>query len=690
MVNMPEILAPAGSKEQLIAAASCGADAVYLGGAVLNARRGADNFDHCEMKQAVEYCHVRGMKVHLALNTVVLPKEEAAARHMLQTACAIGIDAVIINDMGLAAFARKNAPEMPLHASTQMSVHNLSGVRALEELGFSRVVLAREMSRDEIAAITENTTIETEVFIHGALCMCVSGQCYMSSIIGERSGNRGMCAQPCRLPFYVAQKGLCGLSLKDLSLVEKMNDLRELGVSSVKIEGRMKRPEYVAAAVTACRAAREGRLVDTNTLQSVFSRAGFTQGYYNAKRGSEMFGTRGKEDVVAADGVLKGLAQLYLHEMPRVGLSGELTLRSGEAIALKLHDSDGNEAFAAGMLPEIAVNKPTTDEMLRRALEKLGGTPYRIDDVKINCEDGLAVPVSAVNELRRTVLDGITKQRACLKPVTFVPENSGVNAGEEVYSQKLPDTPPLYGRFAKAEQLPDADALAKLDLIVLPVKEAAKVLDWEIIKKLAGELPRIDFENYAGCEEALSQLKQRGIKRIFAGNLGGIWFAKQHGFTPVGDWGLNVTNAAALDAYAELGCEAVTASYELNLNDVKHIRGAVPFGMLGYGYLPLMIMRNCPVKNEKSCMECKGKAKMYDRLGNSFVVGCGGEKKLTEVYNCLPLYLADRLPELRGTGFVTLYFTTEEKAECARVINEYKSGGERENKTRGLYYRSLQ
>ncbi|MEG2372140.1 MAG: peptidase U32 family protein [Hydrogenoanaerobacterium sp.] len=242
MFNMPEILAPAGSKEQLIAAASCGADAVYLGGAVLNARRGADNFDDCEMEQAVEYCHVRGMKVHLALNTVVLPKEEAAARHMLQTACAIGIDAVIINDMGLAAFARKNAPEMPLHASTQMSVHNLSGVRALEELGFSRVVLAREMSRDEIAAITENTTIETEVFIHGALCMCVSGQCYMSSIIGERSGNRGMCAQPCRLPFYVAQKGLCGLSLKDLSLVEKMNDLRELGVSSVKIEGRMKRP----------------------------------------------------------------------------------------------------------------------------------------------------------------------------------------------------------------------------------------------------------------------------------------------------------------------------------------------------------------------------------------------------------------------------------------------------------------
>ena len=689
MVKMPktlEILAPAGSEQQLLAAAACGTDAVYMGGTVLNARRSAANFDDTAMAAAVEYCHVRGIKVHLALNTIVLPREIDDAQKMLQTACAIGIDAIIVQDIGLAELVRRAAPDMPLHASTQMAVHNLAGAQALEALGFSRVVLAREMSRAEIAQVIEGTALETEVFVHGALCMSVSGQCYMSSIIGERSGNRGLCAQPCRLPFYIDQKGACELSLKDLSLVEKLDDLRQLGVTSVKIEGRMKRPEYVAAAVTACLAAREGKTVDVDTLQAVFSRSGFTQGYYNDARGNEMFGTRSKDNVVSADGVLKGLAQLYRKERPRVALSGSLKLRANENISLTLSDEDGNMAVASGECPQQALNKPTTPEMLQRALEKLGGTPYYLGDVIIDCGEGLAMPVSAVNELRRTALESITKQRAQPKPTTFLPLNAGLKAADTC---EVTLTGAIRTRFSTAQQMP-IEQLKEVDIVILPVAEAVKVTDKAVLAKLVAELPRIDFENYKSCLPALAKLKESGVTRLIAGNLGGVWLAKQMGFMPLGDWGLNITNHLALNAYASLGCENVTASYELNFNDIKKLGGAVPYGIVAHGYLPLMITRNCPVRNEQSCGVCGGKVKMYDRLGNAFTVSCSGGKKLAEIYNCTPLYLADRLPELASFAFITLYFTTEGQEECAKVISEYKHGGEREKKTRGLYYRNLQ
>ena len=282
-----ELLAPAGNLESLLAAVHSGADAVYFGYGELNARRNAKNFDEQSLAEASRICKERGVKMHMTVNTMVYDREYEAVLRTLEIACKYGIDALIVQDLGVAALVRRAAPEMPLHASTQLTVHNVSGAWQAKELGFSRVVLAREMSRSEIAAITCTVPIETEVFVHGALCMCVSGQCYMSSVIGERSGNRGLCAQPCRLPFASGRKGDSGyaLSLKDLSLARRVRELSELGVDSFKIEGRMKRPEYVAAAVSQFKQALRGEQADLDLMAAVFSRSGFTQGYFDGKLG---------------------------------------------------------------------------------------------------------------------------------------------------------------------------------------------------------------------------------------------------------------------------------------------------------------------------------------------------------------------------------------------------------------------
>lgn len=689
-----EILAPAGGREQLTAAVVCGAHAVYLGGVSLNARRGAAGFEGEALREAVEYCHIHGVKVHLTLNTVVLEKELPEAMDFVKTICELGVDAVIVQDLGLARLIRAHAPDLPLHASTQMAVHNLSGAKQLEALGFARVVLAREMSYAEIARVVQGTRLETEVFVHGALCMCMSGQCYMSAIIGERSGNRGLCAQPCRLPFYMHEKGRCDLSLKDLSIVEQLQELRELGVTSVKIEGRMKRPEYVAAAVTACKNALAQEPLQLERLQSVFSRSGFTAGYYNAQLGNDMFGTRQKEDVVSATKVLGELAQLYRKEEPRVALRASFALSADKPAQLTLEDEDGNTATAQGECPQVALNKPTTQEMVGQSLNKLGGTPYYMESLDIVCGDDLMLPVSQLNVLRREAVEAITAKRAQAQAIDYhetqaTPQIRNNSQGNADMSAGTTRATRLRARFAKAEQIP----LALVDVfeaLILPVREAAKITDPLLLRKLVVELPRVSFEDYRDIQPALAVIKARGVTRALAGNIGGLWFAKQQGFTVKADFALNITNSSALAQVAELGCEDATVSFELNLNNIKHLVKHISCGIIGYGYLPLMLTRNCPVKLESNCTSCTGIAHMKDRLGNSFAVGCGGEKKYAEVYNHVPLYLADRLPELAWLSFLTLYFTTETQQECARITHEYQYGGKRENLTRGLYYRNIQ
>ena len=416
-----ELLAPAGNLESLLAAVHSGADAVYFGYGELNARRNAKNFDEQSLAEASRICKERGVKMHMTVNTMVYDREYEAVLRTLEIACKYGIDALIVQDLGVAALVRRAAPEMPLHASTQLTVHNVSGAWQAKELGFSRVVLAREMSRSEIAAITRTVPIETEVFVHGALCMCVSGQCYMSSVIGERSGNRGLCAQPCRLPFASGRKGDSGyaLSLKDLSLARRVRELSELGVDSFKIEGRMKRPEYVAAAVSQFKQALRGEQADLDLMAAVFSRSGFTQGYFDGKLGPEMFGTRQKEDVLAGQKVLKSLNDLASKDVPRVGVDFAFSMKADEPVTLTASDGEGHRATVQGEPPQAALKAPTNEELVRRSLEKTGGTFYYLNSLAAELGEGLICPASQLNALRRQALDGLTAQRGQILPKPF-------------------------------------------------------------------------------------------------------------------------------------------------------------------------------------------------------------------------------------------------------------------------------
>ena len=402
MEKHAEILAPAGGEAQLRAAVLCGADAVYLGLRGFNARAGAENFDENTLPQTVGWCHARGVRVYVTLNTLVTDRELPQWLHSLDAVAAAGVDGVLVQDLGLAKIIRQRYPTLPLHASTQMTIHNLAGARLLEEMGFAQVVLARELSKEEIAAICAGTSMRCEVFVHGALCMSVSGQCYLSSVLGERSGNRGRCAQPCRLDFKSHGRGYA-LSLKDLTLTDRLRELEALGVASFKIEGRLKRPEYVAAAVTACRQSLAGEVPDLETLQSVFSRSGFTDGYYTARRDLTMFGTRTREDAAAAAAVLGKLSALTRNEVGRLPVDMVLTMAPGEPATLAVTDGT-HRVEVAGEVPQTALTRPTDEELAHRALEKCGGTPFYLQNLTCHIGEGLMLPLSALNRLRAAAL----------------------------------------------------------------------------------------------------------------------------------------------------------------------------------------------------------------------------------------------------------------------------------------------
>lgn len=399
---MIEILAPVGGDEQLKAAVRCGADAVYFGMGNFNARRNADNFSDENLAQVIKYCHDREVKVYITINTIVKPSELADMKRAVDLAIDAGADSLIVQDMAVFSYAKGR---IHLAASTQMAVHNVAGAKLAKEMGFDRVVLARELSLKEIAEINSKVDVETEVFVHGAHCMSVSGNCYVSSMIGGRSGNRGLCAQTCRLGWKCEGSEYC-LSLKDLSYMTHIAQLIDAGVSSFKIEGRMKRPEYVAASVTALKDAIAGREPDMKTLQSVFSRSGFTDGYLTGKRDSSMFGHRTKEDVVAADGVLKDLAKLYERETYQRPVDMTLVVKEGVPAKLTCVSGD-RKSSVTGPVPEKAIKMPIDFEYAKKSLSKTGGTVYVLDKLVCDIDEGLMLPASALNAMRREALDAL-------------------------------------------------------------------------------------------------------------------------------------------------------------------------------------------------------------------------------------------------------------------------------------------
>ncbi len=683
-----EILSPAGSYEALVAGVRSGANAVYLGTDSFNARMKADNFSGEKLRQAIDYCHARGVKVHITLNTLICDDEMEKAVETVKTICSLGADAVIVQDLGLASLIKAMAPNLDRHASTQMSVGTPAGVALLQDLGYKRVVLPRELSKGEIREIRNNTKVELEIFVHGALCMCVSGQCYMSSMFGGRSGNRGLCAQPCRLPFSVTGGTGHDLSLKDLSLTGKAYEIKDLGISSLKIEGRMKRPEYVSAAVRSVKSSLEGNLSDdlSEKLRAVFSRSGFTEGYFESKLGRDMFGIRQKEDVTASTNkVLTELSRVYEKEVPLIPVCFYLSVLEKEAVSLSA-SAMGKTCFVSDeTIPEKAISKPLTKESLAERISKCGGTQFYAEKVEVDLDEGLIVAASVINNLRRKALEELENKLAAVKAVSFT--------DKEIKSAPHNVKTPLkfHIRVANKEQIPHN--LKNVENLYLPLtidENSVETLKNSCVT-LGVEVPRGLFGHEKAVEALLLKAKAMGINIAYCGTLDGLAIAKKLGFEIHTGFSMNVTNSLSVDVLEGLGVKFLTLSPELTLSRLSEIGGRVPRGIIAYGRLPLMLTRNCPVKNGKSCGDCKSSSYLTDRLGKKFPVVCN--MGFSEILNSTPVYMADRLKEIENMDCITFYFTKEKPELCEAILEAYRRGAalkEGSSYTRGLYYRGAE
>ena len=703
-----ELLAPAGGQEALVAAVQSGADAVYMGFGAFNARRSARNFSDEEFRAAVSYCHLRGVKVYLTLNTLVTDRELPLLAEEARVASACGVDAILVQDWGVLDTLRSLIPDVPLHASTQMSLHTLSGVKESARLGVARAVLARELSREEIAEICQNSPIEIETFVHGALCMCYSGQCEMSAVIGRRSGNRGACAQPCRLPYGFSGKANAHpLSLKDACLAPFVPEMQDTGVACLKIEGRMKRPEYVAAVTEIyARLLREHRAPTTDEqkkLALAFSRDGFTEGYYRGVRGREMFGTRPENARWPEDWFGELRARYEKEDLRLVPLTFDCTIRAGEPMRLRAEDADGHTLTVTGNVPEAARNRALTAEEVEARLKKTGGTAFTVDFCAVTLDDGLAVSAGALNALRREALSQMEALRTAApqrRAFGFVPPTPVKNSAEK---------PLLTVSLHRAAQLSEALIALSPARVYLPVEL----------------LPQLDLAPYRGRtdffallpriyrtqdEPILRALLEDGVKKGVTGvsiaNLGHLSLVRRLDATLHGDWALNVYNSAALAFWKEEGLSSACVSFELRDAQIRDLSKCLPCEAIVYGRLPLMVTENCLNANESGCRyfterpasvpadgACASAPELTDRRGEHFPVlrawGCR-----SEIENGKILYLADKARDWQSLGlrYACLRFTTESPEDCVRMLRAYQ--GETvdapENITRGLFYRGAE
>ena len=682
-----EILAPVGSEEMLRAAVFSGADAVYLGFSGFNARTGAGNFDADSLQEAVRFCHARGVAVHVALNTTVYGTELSALEQAIRAVAASGADAVICQDLAVATLIGKIAPQLPRHGSTQMSVHTLQGALELQELGFTRVVLARELSLPEVEQITRHCGIETECFVHGALCMCVSGQCYLSAFLGGRSGNRGSCAGPCRLPFEAnaLPEGKPGrlhhLSLKDNSVIDKLDQLQAIGVASAKIEGRLRTPEYVAAAVSACLAGREGRAYDRDLLKNAFSRSGFTSGYLDGKIDGTMFGVRSEADAELTKKTLPALRELYRRERSRVPVRMKLEIEEGGE-KLTVTDADGNKAFAYGDFePQPARADPT--ESLKRSLAKTGGTPFAAENIEVEMDDGpWFVPGSTVNELRREALDALLKKREVLRPWPVQDVEL-----EPLPQRTLPPHRTLRARFERWDQVPE-QALSGVEYLILPIAQADRVpREWR--GKTLLELPRVMFGKLEeDTARRVAATQDAGFAGYEVSNIAHLRLCR--GLPMSGGFGLNVTNQVAAQFYADNGLGSVLILPETKDSDIStiaptHAGKPVPTGVLVYGHMPLMVTRACPLQNIHDCAHCDKTGVLTDRKAKKFPVRCG--MGVRTIYNPVPIYMGDK-PGALTVDYGVAYFTLESREEAAAILDNLRVHAPFEGDfTRGLYFK---
>lgn len=665
---MSELLSPAGDIDALRAAISGGADAVYLGLTEFSARAGAGNFDADALRTARTKCDRAGVKIYVTLNTLLFDRELPRLQEAVRLLCEVGVDGVIVQDLAVAEAVHRLAPSLPLHGSTQMTVHSLSGAKALEKMGFVRVVLARELSLDQIRHIVRNTTLETEVFVHGALCMCYSGHCYFSSVIGQKSGNRGRCAQPCRLPYG----GGYPLSLKDLCALEHLDALRQMGVTSFKIEGRLKSPEYVALVTRAYAERLAGRTVSPElrkALTDIFSRDGFTDGYLTEQVGKAMFGTKQKTEF--AD--YKSAVALAERQKPFKRFSLSVTLKAPiDAPSEWIFDDGHHTVTLTGPAAGRAATRPLTRESLFEKLDKLTDTPYVLRAVTLEGEDAF-LPVSALNDMRKKGIEALDGMRHTA-PIAFteaapapLPAGSGKGGTELLFrSAQGFDRQADYSDFRR---------------VWLPIP---------LLSLYEGDNRGAVIDHFCSDDELtgiMQTLQVQHITDVLVGNIGHIAPLKAAGFAVWGDYALNITNSQALARYAAMGLAGATLSFELSLPQIRDLQLSLPTALICYGRLPLMTFRNCAMKNLGFCRHHDGYGHLTDRKGETFLLECRADCGNT-LYNAVPLFLEQS--RLRDGITARLEFTDETPEQVRDIIHCFATGAKPARRTtRGLYLRGI-
>ena len=694
---MLELLAPAGSMEALRAAVQNGADAVYLGCGAFNARQSAKNFTPQTLVDAIKYCHVRGVQVHLTLNTLVSDREMTEAAELIRYAAQNNIDAFIVQDLGVVQLCRQIAPGVPIHGSTQMTVHSLPGVLLCAAMGIKRVVLSRELSREEIRYICANSPIEIEVFVHGALCMCYSGQCYMSAMIGGRSGNRGRCAQPCRQSYgYTHWQEKYPLSLKDNCLIPYLRELQEMGVVSLKLEGRMKRAEYVATVTAVYRKALDEMTVTKpmmDALYAAFNRQGFTDGYFKGQTGSDMFGRR-QESEDTADLFASARATYEQGETQRIGVRFYAMIHRGQPARLAVEDPDGNLCRTYGPVPEQAVYRSLTAQDLEQQLKKTGGTPYLCTSVRSSLDPDLMLPASAINAMRRDVIAELTAKRGRA-------EKPHLNAYDEPPRYDgISGEPQLTVAVRTADQITSRMLSMKPTVLYVPLSELVEHPELRqrvgVETQLAAILPRVIWSGeLVPIARQLRTVYDMGVRQVLAGNLGQLHIARAAGFAVRGDFGLNIVNSRAMRYLREQGLDSQLLSFELTLPQIRDISKAVPAELLIYGRLPLMLMENCVIKNRTGTCTCQtGTVRLVDRVGEEFPIVKDPGTCRNVLLNGKKLYLLDKKDAFRGMGLwaLRLQFTTENPSEIDKVLMDYQGRAvfDAGSYTRGLYSRGVE
>ena len=693
---MLELLAPAGSMEALRAAVQNGANAVYLGCGLFNARQGAKNFTPQQLTEAVKYCHVRGVAVHLTLNTLVSDREMQDVIALIRHAAISGVDAFIVQDLGVIQLCQQIAPQIPIHGSTQMSVHSLPGVQLCAAWGLSRVVLSRELSREEIRYICANSPIEIEVFAHGALCMSYSGQCYLSAAIGGRSGNRGRCAQPCRQSYgYGRWNSRYPLSLKDNCLVHYLQEFAQMGVASIKLEGRMKRPEYVAAVTNVYRQALDGGNVTRpmmETLHAAFNRQGFTDGYYTGQHGEDMFGIR--EDSKEDTAWNKQIRQSYeATENSLVPVTFQVSVRT-DGTTLSVSDPDGRVCTLDGPVPERARVSELTEEALASRLAKTGGTPYYCTQVKAQVAPGLTLSAAAINGLRRDVLNLLTAQRA---------RRDTVRPGrpKKVIQYAGPSAPPvLTVQVTTREQITGRLLKTAPAVLYVPLHILTDDLQFcaELVRRVnvCAVLPRIVHDGeLVQLRQSLSQVRALGVREALVGNLGLIIPVRECGMRVRGDFSLNLYNSASVNVARELELRSAMLSFEMTLPQIRDVSKGVPCELLAYGRMPLMVTENCLIRGRTDSCSCStATAKLTDKTGADFPVIRDGASCRSVLLNGKKLYWLDRQNDFARLGLwaIRLYFTTENPREVDQILSSYRESVDFDPGacTRGLYLRGLE